>query len=306
LINNGFRVSVIDGTFERIVASLAPRHRNSSQNVEKNRGHFRLNQPAGVHILGTMVIADDDGVDQPENSGQFTRTHWSVVLRARDDSTTALDTLFSKYRRPMIIYALNWRKDDAWAEDVVQSFCAYLIRPDKRHFLANVDQQKGKFRTFLLTSLQHFIIDHIKTERSQKRGGGKVPDSLDETDSDGVVVHSPKSSALSADLEYDKAWAQMIVRNALRQLEEAYAAKGKSQFYQAIEPVIHHDETSPLYRDIAARFGMTEGAVKVAVHEMRRRLRQLTREEIKQTVKDKNEFKDELAYLLNLLSPPTA
>ena len=169
-------------------------------------------------------------MDQPENSGPFPRTHWSIVLRAKDESSTALNTLFTKYRRPMIVYALKWRNDAAWAEDLVQSFCAHLLRPEKPNFLTNVDPQKGKFRTFLLTCLKHFIIAHIEKEQAEKRGGGQATDSLDETDDDGTLLHSPKSSELPADIEYDKAWAKTLVDNSFRQLKEEYAAKGKSPF----------------------------------------------------------------------------
>jgi len=298
------KVSLIDGiVFGRIVAMLAGRGHNTNRDVEKNGANFRLNRADLRHTLEKMSTVEDDEMDQPENSGLVTRTHWSVVLRAKDESSTALDTLFTKYRRPMIVYALRFREDADWAEDMLQSFCAHLLRQDKRHFLSNVDQQKGRFRTFLRSCLNHFISDQLRKERNQKHNCGKDLASLDETDSDGNVLHSPKSSELSADLEHDKAWAETVVHNSIRQLQEEYAAKGKSKFYQAIEPVIHHDDISPSYRDIATRFAMTEGAVKVAVHEMRKRLRQRIRWEIKQTVKDKDEFKDELAYLLNLLSP---
>ena len=267
--------------------------------------HLRLHQPAGVYTVKNMDLEDDNGVDQPENSGLFTRTHWSVVLRAKDESTTAMDTLFTKYRSPMIAYVVKRGFAPDRAEDAVQDFCGHLLDPNKKHFLANVDPNKGRFRTFLLNSLRNFISDRIRHEKTKKQGGGKAPDSLDETDSEGEVLHSPKSSGLSADLEFDRAWAKTIVQNSLRGLEAIYTRRGKAKFYQAVEPVIHGDPTSESYRKIAVRFGMTEGAVKVAIHEMRKLLLKLIRGEIKQTVKDKDELKDEFAYLINLLSPAT-
>jgi DNA-directed RNA polymerase specialized sigma24 family protein len=244
-----------------------------------------------------MKNVGEDGAKQPTPAKLFATTHWSVVLRAKDDSFTALDTLFNRYRKPMIVHLLGKGYAFDRAEDLVHGFFEYWLT---RKFLANVASEKGKFRTFLLTSLHYFINGVIDKEKAERRGAGDMPVSLDETDSEGVMLHEPHSPAPPANLEYDKAWAQIILDNALDQLEKTYTDRGKSELYSALEPAMHDDETSSAYRKIAESFGMSEGAVKKAVYDMRAKLRKLIHAEIMQTVSTEADFKQELDYLISL------
>jgi RNA polymerase sigma factor (sigma-70 family) len=227
----------------------------------------------------------------------FETTHWSIIRRAQHNSATALNHLFVQYREPMIVHLLGKQHTRDEAEESVQGFCVHLLKKD---FLVNVAEQKGKFRTFLLTALNNYLRDQIDHARAIKRGEGRVPESLDEVDADGVPNLSPVSPGLTADLEYDKAWAQTVLRNSLRRLEEESTHSGHGSLCRALEPVLFDDETSPSYREVAAQLGMTEGAVKVAAHRLRQRLRGLIREEIMQTVCDEAELEEELAYLISL------
>lgn len=250
-----------------------------------------------------MSVWDDAEAEdeKPKPEKLFTTTHWSVVLRAKDNSLTALDTLFNQYRKPLVVHLLRRGRTPEQAEDLVQGFCANLLKPDRKHFLANVSKPKGKFRTFLLNSLINYILDEVDKENTLKRGEGKIPDSLDEVDSDGEFVCSQKNpSAISADLEYDRAWARTILRNSLHRLEKGYARRDGSSLFIALEPALHDDETSPSYREIAARLGMTEGAVKKAAFQMRKNLQKLIQDELMQTVSNEVEFNEERAYLISL------
>jgi DNA-directed RNA polymerase specialized sigma24 family protein len=251
-----------------------------------------------------MDNLDEADGEHPERSGLFTQTHWSVVLRAKEGSFTALDTLFAKYRKPLLVHVLSRGFAPDRAEDLVQGFAAHLLSPDKKPFLDNVSQQKGKFRTFLFSSFDYFINDEIAKEKALKRGAGNYPESLNATGPDGQILHDPKASTPTADVEYDRAWVQTIVDNSVRLLEHEFAARGKADLYHAIEPAIHDDATSSSYRDIASRMDMTEGAVKAQVHLARKRLRTIIHQEIMQTVNDKEQFDDELTYLIGLLNQP--
>lgn len=249
----------------------------------------------------TRVESGADGV--PESAKLFNTTHWSIVRHAKDGSVTALGHLFAEYREPMIVHVrrkpfISSRHE---AEEFVQGFCVHLL---KRDFLAKVARSKGRFRSFLLSSLDHYICDKADEANALKRGSGKRPAPLDATDPDGEPLITPASGAATADVEYDKAWARALLANSQRRLEEEAAPSGHAGLCRALEPVLYEDETSPSYREIAARLEMTEGAVKVAAYRLRKRLRELIQDQVRQTVSSQEEFEEELAYLFSLFSPP--
>ena len=232
-------------------------------------------------------------------AGLFPNTHWSIVQRAGSQSSTALNALFTQYRPAMLAYLVARGDLGSQAEDRVQGFCLHLLQRD---FLANVGREKGKFRTFLLNSLQNYIRDQCDRETALKRGAGSEPDSLEETGSDGQPLHDPEAGTPSADVQYDRAWAQAILQNALRRLHEECGRTGHAPLCQALEPVLYQEDTAPSYREVAERLGMTEGAVKVAAHRIRARLKRLIREETLQTVASPQDLEEELGYLISLFA----
>lgn len=217
--------------------------------------------------------------------------------RAQDKSETALNSLFQSYRSPLLIWLQVRHYSPHDAEDLVQSFFAGLLRRD---FLKEVGREKGKFRTFLLNSLKNHLSDARDKENALKRGGGQVPDSLQETDDQGQPLHDPAASAATPDVEFDRAWAQTVLTKSLRQLQSECARTGHAALPAALEPVMFADETAASYREIAGRLGMSEGAVTTAAHRIRARLRGILREEILQTVDNEADFQDELNYLASL------
>src|ERR1039457_4730915 len=129
-----------------------------------------------------MSRGDDTGSRPSEAAKLFAKTHWSLVQRAKEDSITALNHLFTQYREPMIVHLLGKSNTRHEAEELVQGFCVHLV--NQRDFLGNVAQHKGKFRTFLLNALNNYIRDQIDRTHACKRGEGRQPDSLDETRSE--------------------------------------------------------------------------------------------------------------------------
>ena len=149
------------------------------------------------------------------NAKLFTSTHWSVVLRAKDKSEAALNSLCAAYRSPLLVWlrARGTRAEDA--EDLVQGFFAHLL---KREFLANVAREKGRFRTFLLNAFQNYLRDRRDHDHAEKRGGGQAPDSLDQTDDDGQAIHDPAFAGVSPDVAYDQAWAKAVLDGAFQRV----------------------------------------------------------------------------------------
>ncbi len=226
-------------------------------------------------------------------------THWSVVLQARDASATALGTLCEGYRTPLLVWLRSRNYPDHDAEDLVQGFFAHLL---KRDFLANVSPDKGRFRTFLLSSLKNFLCDQHDKAAAGKRGGGQTLDSLEATDEQGRPLHDPPAPGATPDLEYDRAWARTVLANALRRLHQECAGTGHAALCAAIEPVLFADETASPYRDIGEQLRMSEGAVRVAAHRIRARLRGLVRDEVVQTVARQEDWEQEVRYLVSLFA----
>ena len=229
----------------------------------------------------------------------FTTTHWSVVLGARDKSETALGKLFVCYRGPLLVWLRARFGAPPDAEDLVQGFFAHLLRRD---FLANVSREKGRFRTFLLTSFKNYLHDQHDRGTAGKRGGGRRVESLQETDGQGQPMHDPAGPDSAPDLEYDRAWARTVLANAMRRLNEECARSGHAALCAALEPVMFVDETASSYRGIGESLGMSEGAVKIAAHRIRARLKGLVRGQILQTVASEQELEQEVRYLISLFS----
>jgi RNA polymerase sigma factor (sigma-70 family) len=227
----------------------------------------------------------------------FGATHWSVVLRAKDGSVAGLNALCAAYRAPLLVWLRHRGLDSTTAEDCVQSFFERLLRRD---FLARVSPEFGRFRTFLLTSLRHHLSDQCKHRLARKRGGGSDEVSLDETDDDGDRLHDAATAAAGPDLAYDRAWAETLLATALQRLTGECAGSGHERLWTLIEPVLFADATAPAYALIAEQLAMSEGAVKMAVHRIRVRLRGLIHDEVLKTVASEDDVPGEVAYLISL------
>ena len=227
----------------------------------------------------------------------FTTTHWSVVLSARNrkspQSKQALAALCETYWFPLYAYVRQAGYSSHDAQDLTQAFFARLLGKD---FLNDVDHQRGKFRSFLLAALKHFLSHQRERARAKKRGGGRVSFSLDFGNAENRYRLEPEDPTTPERL-YTRRWALTLLDRVVRRLEEEHARVGKAETFAGLKEFLTAGRESRPYRRVAHELGMTEGAIKVAVHRLRRRYRELLKEEIAQTVADPAEIEEELCEL---------
>ena len=227
----------------------------------------------------------------------FSATRWSVVLAAAGESSDALAALCRAYWYPLYAFLRRQGLSTHDAEDVTQGFFAHLLGKDA---LAHVDRAKGRFRTFLLASLKHFLADERDRAHAQKRGGGEAAISLDACEAEERYALEPRDE-LSPDKLFDRRWAIAVIERALARLGAEYAAAGKGALFTALKPLLTAPGSARPHAEIGASFSMNEGAVKVAVHRLRQRYGAALRAEIAETVGTAEEVEAELRHLLDAL-----
>jgi len=241
----------------------------------------------------------------------FAPTRWSLIGRARGDSPEArlaLGQLCEAYWQPVFRFLeADGRGAEAARECAQEFFAGILERGPSQGALAGADPTRGRFRSFLLGAVKHFLADRRAAELCQKRGGGQVPDSLEglaeiagATDSAaGLQVEDP---AGRWDVrEFDRLWAVSLTARAVSVLEQECAAGGKTGQFQKLKPWLMGDGGVGTQAALAAELSISEGAVKVAIHRLRKRFREIIRLEIAHTVPDWAEVDDELRYLISVL-----
>ena len=235
------------------------------------------------------------------DGGGFAATHWTVVITAAREPGSvqagqALAELCQTYWFPLYAYLRRRGERADVAEDLTQSFFIRLLSPQ---FLAHVDRKKGRFRAFLLKSLQNFLADERDRAHAQRRGGGRSIVSFDALDAE-ARYHLEPADHLTPEKLFDKQWALSVLQRVLNRLHEESAAAGKAALFVAIQPTLT-ERDSASYSVIASRLGMTEDAVKSAAYRFRKRLRELLISEISQTVADRSEIDDEIRDLMTSL-----
>lgn len=236
------------------------------------------------------------------NRAAFPTTHWSVVLAAGRERSphgdAALETLAQAYWYP--IYAFLRREGYAAAEsqDLTQAFFARLL---EKNYPAQADRTKGRFRSFLLLTLRHFLSDERGRADAVKRGGGSVLLSLDEERSEGKYSKEPADMDTPETL-FERRWAETILERAKTRLAEEYAASSKQAIYQVLRNFQPGERRSLSYLEAARELATTESAVKALIHRMRSRHQALVRDEIAQTVASAEDVDDELRHLIAVLS----
>lgn len=240
------------------------------------------------------------GHDGPR--GAFATTHWSLVLHAAqgDDSVAreALETLCRAYWPAIYAYIRRTGKPPEAAQDLTQEFFARLLA---KGLIGRADQQKGRFRSFLLTVLQRFLTDEHDREFAQKRGGGSVPFSLDELNREEGRPFEP-AGGRTPEQEFDRRWALAMVDNALVRLQAEAERLGHQELFAALRGHLDGDAPHGTLVAVARRFGLEEGAVKMRLRRWRLRYGELIREEVAQTVPRFADLDDELRHLLAALS----
>ena len=249
-----------------------------------------------------MTTPSDDGESTGQLGGWFVTTHWSVVLAARDPDSpraaAALEELCRAYWYPLYAYVRRQGCHPEDAQDLTQEFFARLLA---KGYLAAVHPEKGKFRWFLLSAIKRFLSNEQQRALAAKRGGGAFHLPFDgEKAEDRYRLEAAEQ--LTPDKLYDRAWAVNLIEAAHRSLEEEYRLEGKADLFEQLKGFLSGDRGDLTYADIGAQRGMTAGAVKVAVHRLRQRYRDVLREQIAQTVNTRSEIEEELRDLLAIFA----
>jgi RNA polymerase sigma-70 factor (ECF subfamily) len=231
-------------------------------------------------------------------AARFKTTQWSVVLQAGLGAEEALLRLCKNYWTPLYAFARRRGHSPHEAEDLTQSFFAHIL--ENRVFAA-VAPAKGRFRSFLLVSLKHFLDNEIRKEHRLKRGGGALIVSWEELSAQGRDTAEP-SENLAPEHAFDREWAVTLVGRALTQLQKECEAMRKAKLFELLKGTLVSDTAEPCYRDWAAELNMSEGTARVSAHRLRRRFGELLREQIKRTVGDPALVDDELRVLFAALA----
>jgi RNA polymerase sigma-70 factor (ECF subfamily) len=238
--------------------------------------------------------------EQPGH-GQFATTRWSMVLaagqRSSPDSERALQTLCESYWYPLYAYAQRRVRQVSDAQDLTQAFFTALL---EKNYVRPAVPERGKFRSYLLTAFQHFLAKEWEKAKAQKRGGGQHPIQLDFSDGESRWP-LPSNSDLTADQLYERQWALAVLNRVMDQLAAEMAATGKSAHFNLLKDFMIGDRGQQTFEDVALQLGTTPAAAKMAVSRMRRRYRQLLRDEIAQTVASPNEVDEEIRDLFSAL-----
>ena len=248
-------------------------------------------------------MSDDSHVSStPTGTSRFATTHWSVVLAAGNSSSPqhreALSTLCRTYWFPLYAYLRRRGCNAHQAEDYTQAFFTRML---EKHSLSEVEPKPGKFRSFLLASLKHFIANELDRARSQKRGGSHTILSLNFGNAENQYVLEP-AHQMSPEKLFEKSWALTVLEQAMNQLEAEFASSNKQRLFDRLRVYLAAETDAIPYRDVAAQLRMTEGAVKIAVHRLRSRYRELLRDEVAQTVATQEQIDEEISDLLAVLS----
>lgn len=230
----------------------------------------------------------------------FTTTHWSVILTARREgdpqAREALALLCRVYWYPLYAFVRRKGCDPDTAQDLVQGFFARMLDKDD---LQDVDPAKGRFRSFLMASCTHYLANRRDYERAEKRGGRTVVP-IDLADAERRYGRE-SSHSLTAERLFLRRWAMTLLDGVLDRLQTEMTAAGKARLFEALKPALLGEPDSSSYRELGESAGLSEGATRVAAHRMRKRYRELLREEVGRTLAEPGDVDEELQDLFAAL-----
>jgi len=240
----------------------------------------------------------------PESSQpkrEFQTTHWSAVLAAGGNDSTAkaaLTRLCGAYWHPLYAFLRRSGYSIEDAEDLTQGFFAHVL---EHRSLAAITREKGRFRSFLLTALKNYAGHVRERANAQKRGGGAQVLPLDTAAAEDHYRTEP-AERLTPDRLFDRRWAMTVLERALARVQRDFVKKEKRELFDALRPALLSEDPTMTYADIALRFDTTEGAIKLLVHRLRRSYRAALRSEIAETVGSLEDVDGELRHLLGALT----
>lgn len=229
-------------------------------------------------------------------------TRWSVVVAAgasdTPDAREALAKLCQSYWYPLYSFARRRGHSPEDAQDLTQEFLARLL---EKNWIGDADRTKGRFRTFLLTAMKHFLSDEWDKARAQKRGGGLSFLPLEFHDAESRYSQEPSAND-SPERIFEVRWALALLERVVHDLRAEYEREGKAELFAALHPCLVGERTAQPYAALAKSLESSESMVKSAVHRLRQRYRQLLRDEIANTLAAPDEVDEEMRYLFSILS----
>jgi len=230
----------------------------------------------------------------------FRTTHWSVIALAGgaegDSAAAALSALCRTYWRPLHAFVRRRGHDDEEAKDLTQAFFAMLL---KRNDMTTASRERGRFRTYLLSAMTNFLANDWRDSQRLKRGGGESPISLDD------MMNSEASSPASDDSperDYDRQWVRALLTRVLERMTQEAAATGRAETFAVLKTFLTGDKGELSYTQAATKLGMTEAAIKPAIHRLRLRYGEVFREEVAHTIADPEDLEQEIKHLLAVMS----
>jgi RNA polymerase sigma factor (sigma-70 family) len=244
-----------------------------------------------------MSLSNDSQPAGLSRNDHFVTTHWSLVLKAQQNNSLqaerALAELCRTYWYPLYSFVRRQGQSPENAEDLTQEFFAQLLQ---KNYLAAVRQEKGKFRSFLLMALKRFLAKQWEREHAQKRGGRVSLVSFNADQAESRYGSEPANN-LTPDLAFERQWVSVLLEQVMARLRQEHESSGRCELFGELKGAIARDKDAASYLELGARLGMSEAAVKMAVQRLRRRYRELLREEIGKTVAEPEEIEEELQHL---------
>jgi len=231
----------------------------------------------------------------------FPVTRWSVVVAAQAQPTAlslaALETLCQAYWYPLYSFARRSGQTPHDAQDLTQEFFRHLL---EKKWLDAADREKGRLRTFLITAMKHFMAKQWRRANAQRRGGGQAHVTIDTQFAESRFA-SDSPGQFSAEHAFDRQWALTLIELTMNRLRREFTEAAKLTEFETLKSCLTASRGALHYPDIARKLGLSDGAARVAVHRLRKRFRQIYREEISQTLSNHEELETELAYLAGTL-----
>jgi RNA polymerase sigma factor (sigma-70 family) len=243
----------------------------------------------------------DEGFPAPR-AGRFATTRWSLILAAGHQSNAqsaeALASLCETYWYPVYAFVRRQGYPADAAADLTQEFFTRVL---EKNYFRDADPARGRFRSFLCAAVRHFLSNERDRARTLKRGGPLPPISLDAEHAEGRYLLEPRDD-LTPEKLFDRRWALLLLERALARLRAEHVAAGKSALFEALKGFLTGDNADVPYADVAKALGMSDGAVRVAVHRLRRQFRDALVDDIAETVSDPSDVDAEIEYLLKAVS----
>ena len=243
-----------------------------------------------------MSASDSIGVPVHPTAARFTTTLWTEVLAAPRNEK-ALASLCRKYWYPLYAFLRRNGVSSHEAEDLTQGFFVHLL---SKQGLETVRREYGRFRSFLLVSLQHFVADQRDRACAAKRSPPQPLFELDAQKAEDRYRLEPVER-MTPETIFERRWALTLLEEALAALESEFVTSGKAEVFRELQPFLGGEQGVPVYKDVAARLAISEGAARVTVHRMRERYRELVRREIADTLGAGEDLEAEMRYLFAVL-----